>query len=466
MQPGTNPEDINAILNRFHSWADKHPAKGNGNGSSNGAGLDEVREFPYEEAIREYRDRRATRTPHSKAAPPVKDAVPGQQKPTAKAAPSPGPEVAPSPEPHRPFISSLELLAALNNVAPAAPLQDAPKPAAHPIAKPAVQDASKAAAEHAFQPAAQPTPKAAAQPTAKPALQDAPQNQAQQNKVQPAVEAGAQTAIAKPLPRKRPAVAKTATARAPKLKPAAAFRQILSEAVAQSAEATVPVAPPKPARKALAHSPHAKTATQQKTTAAARVQAANAKKAAAIAKPHNKFAPMGIRSALLRPQTAVAARSIARNPAPGKSAAPSAAKLRPPKPAPFRQSMAGRAPQPKAEGVPKKKPAPDRTRRITTRFSPAEERRIEKQAADLGLNVSAYLRHCALGAAAGPSPAAAQYSPAPTPLTQTPGRRRKSTAQTLPNFNDSAPAPSFIGGWLALLRNRFLGPPARLSEDA
>jgi hypothetical protein len=42
------------------------------------------------------------------------------------------------------------------------------------------------------------------------------------------------------------------------------------------------------------------------------------------------------------------------------------------------------------------KPAPDRTRRITTRFSLAEERRIGKCAAELGITVSSYLRQCAL----------------------------------------------------------------------
>jgi hypothetical protein len=37
----------------------------------------------------------------------------------------------------------------------------------------------------------------------------------------------------------------------------------------------------------------------------------------------------------------------------------------------------------------------------------------------------------------------------------------------MPNFNNySVSAPSVLGGWLALLRNRFLGPPVRFSNQA
>lgn len=468
MQPGTNPEDINAILNRFHTWADKHPAEGNGNGHSNGAGLDEVREFSYEEAIREHRNRGAARTPRPKAAPPPKNAAPAQQKSTVKAVP-PAPEVA--PEPQRRFISSLEILAALNNVAPSPPLQDAPKPVAYAAPKPAsnaapaaAQTAAKAASEHAPQFQSQSTPKAAVQPTRKPAPYDPP-FKVQQENVQPAVEvrlkAAAPTPTDRPSPARRPVAAKSAIARAPKPKPADAFRQMLADAVTQSApDAHLPAKRPGAGR---VRSSCAKTATPTKTAAAVRHPAfATAKKASVIAKPEPKAALAAVRSSLIRPQTAMAMESVAQNPAPRRSAAPAVGKIGKSKPVPSHQVMVGRAQQPKAQAASKRKPDPDRTPRITTRFSAAEERRIEKQAADLGLNVSAYLRQCALGAAA------AQNTLAREPLNARANQRAgKSTAQTMPNFNNySVSAPSVLGGWLALLRNRFLGPPVRFSNQA
>jgi hypothetical protein len=108
----------------------------------------------------------------------------------------------------------------------------------------------------------------------------------------------------------------------------------------------------------------------------------------------------------------------------------------------------------------KNKPAPDRTRRITTRFSPAEERRIEKCAANLGITVSAYLRRCALSALT-QKPLA--ETPAPLATARTRRLPRRATEQSV---QYAAPAQSLFGGWLALLRNRFLGPPIRFAEDA
>ncbi|MGA7351825.1 MAG: hypothetical protein WBX06_11750, partial [Acidobacteriaceae bacterium] len=58
MQPAANPDDIHTILSRFQTWAEQ-PANGNGNGHKNGAGpLEGVREIPYEEAMRQHRNRR------------------------------------------------------------------------------------------------------------------------------------------------------------------------------------------------------------------------------------------------------------------------------------------------------------------------------------------------------------------------------------------------------------------------
>jgi hypothetical protein len=117
---------------------------------------------------------------------------------------------------------------------------------------------------------------------------------------------------------------------------------------------------------------------------------------------------------------------------------------------------------PRLVDAPGKKGVPDRTRRITTRFTSAEERRIEKQASLLGLTVSAYLRHCALATV---TPLA---EPAPPPAMLA-GRNKapQRTAQSAYPPNPYATqGSSLIGGWLALLRNRFLGPPIQFSDDA
>jgi hypothetical protein len=135
-------------------------------------------------------------------------------------------------------------------------------------------------------------------------------------------------------------------------------------------------------------------------------------------------------------------------------------KSRIPKRPPFRQVLASTMQQPKAALASRNKPVSDRTRRITTRFSPTEERRIEKCAAELGITVSSYLRQCALA------------SVAPKPLPEAPAvptaaKNRKPTARSGETpMQHAAPAPSLLGGWISLLRNRFLGPPVRFSDEA
>lgn len=90
MQPGTNPDDIHDVLTRFNSWAGKQP--GNGNGHQNGNGADGVREIPYEEAIRQYRDRHraqgkrpeAAGTPPAMTQPPMEVPVPRKPSPVVE----------------------------------------------------------------------------------------------------------------------------------------------------------------------------------------------------------------------------------------------------------------------------------------------------------------------------------------------------------------------------------------------
>lgn len=55
MQPGSQSEDIHTILGRFHTWAGKNP--GNGKAGKLAVESDALREIPYEEAIRNFRQR-------------------------------------------------------------------------------------------------------------------------------------------------------------------------------------------------------------------------------------------------------------------------------------------------------------------------------------------------------------------------------------------------------------------------
>jgi hypothetical protein len=113
--------------------------------------------------------------------------------------------------------------------------------------------------------------------------------------------------------------------------------------------------------------------------------------------------------------------------------------------------------------APKKETNPDRTQRITTRFSPAEQRRIEKQAAESGLTVSAWLRHCALSGGTTPvHPKKAQAATAKSGSKQ----RRVAIANPAHVALFSQPTNSALGNWLTLLRQRFLSSPARFSEQA
>jgi hypothetical protein len=134
----------------------------------------------------------------------------------------------------------------------------------------------------------------------------------------------------------------------------------------------------------------------------------------------------------------------------------------------FRQVLANslRVPNQRAKG---KSPAkatpksdPQRMRRVTTRFSPTEERRLEKAAGKAGMTVSSYLRQCALAAE---QTKTARHASAPA-------RRTKRTR--LISAGPPAETPllaqagstSLVGGWLTLLRQRFLASPARFSERA
>ncbi|HEX4309273.1 MAG TPA: hypothetical protein VHZ25_04550 [Acidobacteriaceae bacterium] len=407
MQPGPNSDDINTILSRFHTWAEKQPADGNGNGHKNGAGSGELREMSYGEAILEHRNRRAAqtsrRTRNAAAGKSAAKAVTPAQDRTAP------PEAAADRIGNLPVVSDAESVDApaiadaprLSAAAESAPTQPAP----------ALEESS----DGSDAPRKAPPWKRVAGPQK--GKTEAPKQESKIIAVAPEVSAVvAEPSTVTPAPRAARAARKVLSKTAPaQIAVSASGKAALKSVVARVITA-------RPAAKAL------KTAAKSGSAAPAKVAAKSVA------------------------QRAVLSPRAAKKTAASSSAATKKSKARRP---PFRQVLAKSVQQPKG------KPAPDRTRRITTRFSPAEERRIEKQAADLGINVSAYLRQCALAASA-------QNALAPAiAATISNKKSRKSTADVPAESRlYYAPSGSFLGGWLALLRNRFLGPPARFSEEA
>jgi len=171
-------------------------------------------------------------------------------------------------------------------------------------------------------------------------------------------------------------------------------------------------------------------------------------------------APTG-RAAYSKPPT-----KTGRPPATATQAAHPGASSRRKKHPPFRQVLANtvqakpvqakpvraKAVRPAKPSLAKKQAAPDRSRRITTRFSTAEERRIEKQAAQVGLTVSAWLRQCALSQAE------------TEPRSERLKSRRAAELPARPPTLFSQ--PTGLGSWLTLLRQRFLASPERFAERA
>ncbi len=405
MQPAQPPEDLHTILSRFHTWSGKAPARGNGDGHAAGEPGEEIREIPYEEAIRQHRNRQAARAPKSPA--------PARAK-TSAASPAAHPPKATFPLPDTaedlpswiaslPIVPETESVIALKATPPADPRPELP---AAPL--PSLTATVSA-------PAPQSLPQSSSvrrSPAAK-----TPKNNAQKGTLTAALPDRSSLPISARVAADLPPAAFVSRRQPPSKTPPPSTKPKAVPASLQPPAQAKPV-PPEPARVAA-------------------------------------------KSARARP----ANRASAHAPAQPRRAAPDAASRptpRAPRRPRFSQILANTVQQPKAALAPKKKPAPDRTRRITTRFSPGEERRIEKCAAELGITVSAYLRQCALAVLAH------NASPEPPPLaTPPPAANRKARRQLVPVFSSyAAPAPSLLGGWLALLRNRFLGPPLRFSEDA
>lgn len=338
MQSGNEPEDIQTILGRFHTWAGKKP--GNGKLSVPQAGA--VREVSYEEAMRNYRQRHKA---------PARRAAAAQQE-ASSPAPAPEPPLC-SPEQAQPVPPAL-----------------APDLDVHFSAPP---EASREPAALVRRPSA---------PTAK-------------------------------------------------------------------------AAPALPPGKKIA----------RKTNAGS---------------PENVSAQPPLRAAVARqPKAAVPAESRSRRSAPAKKSTALAlqpAIAAPIKPA-FKKVLAKTVRTAQADASETRATASDRNQRITTRFSAAEQLRLERAAAQSGLSVSAWLRHCALlaerasvsrPAPAPPAKTAKPALPAPPAAIRRPAKttRRALSAPTAEPTLFSTPAPSGIGTWLSLLRQRFLASPSRFSERA
>jgi hypothetical protein len=416
MQPGTNPDDLHTILSRFSTWAEKQPVSSNGNHHKNGIGAEEVREIPYEEAIRQYRKRRAPQERQRVQAPTV----------AADPAKEVGPEV--KIEAYPPTVVPRE-----------PPVEAAPLCTSETVTIAATAPPQKGLAG-----------------IVPPELAPAHPPLATKDQV---------ARIAKP---KTPSKRKAADA-AQKSTPPEVANQVspnTEEDVATTAaeHAVTSVVQVRPLTKNHLASSPAKLTVQAPSQVKERVTSGRANPAIR-ARPQMKKHPASSRATPAIQAGSQTKRHTASVAAPAKHAATPASKPRGKRHPAFRHVLANsvqakplRTPKTRA---PKKQAAPDRNRRITTRFSTAEQRRIEKQAAEAGLTVSAWLRNCAL----------AQPGTRIDPVGRRAAKAENKGASTTPsNYPPetlfSPPRNSLLGNWLTLLRHRFLASPQRFAEQA
>lgn len=124
-------------------------------------------------------------------------------------------------------------------------------------------------------------------------------------------------------------------------------------------------------------------------------------------------------------------------------------KRKPPKAAEFRQVLAKAVGQTASAGTAKVKKA-ERAQRVSVRLSKGEERQLQAYAAQAGVTVSEYLRTRALEGSAQRGPVGVRAEDAAA---------RRVTAEP-------AATKNALGGWITLLRNRFLSSPVRFAERA
>lgn len=121
-------------------------------------------------------------------------------------------------------------------------------------------------------------------------------------------------------------------------------------------------------------------------------------------------------------------------------------KRKPPKAAEFRQVLVKSVVRAETGTVKKA----ERAQRVSVRLSKAEERQLQAYAAQAGMTVSEYLRTRALEGSAQRGPVGVRAEDAAA---------RRVTAEP-------AATKNALGGWITLLRNRFLSSPVRFAERA
>lgn len=102
----------------------------------------------------------------------------------------------------------------------------------------------------------------------------------------------------------------------------------------------------------------------------------------------------------------------------------------------------------------------ERRQRVSVRLSRAEERRLQQRASRAGVTISEYLRRSAL------DPEQQRLEPGHAGASQSRVRHGR-PATAAPLFASSTNQnSSMLGGWIALLRNRFLASPPRFAARA
>lgn len=407
MQPAANPEDIQAILGRFHTWADKQPS--NGNGQKNGAGTEELREIPYEEAIRQYRSRQAAQG--QRGAAPLSAPKPAALQKDATPQPQGSVEAPSKLLPEEPPVRAAETVKARKAVPTQARVESAPE---EPVQISAESEADRIVSQ---------------------------------------------------------AMAKAVRARrvAPRKATRAATSQLASTAAAEAIHVDAPGPPAKIAADAAVRRVESASATpaSNRERKSARRPAAQRMTAPPVPTVRAAKVPIPATSEVrglkaspaprIKPEMRMAAKLSAQSAASRKTAAQRPGKPHKAKHPPFRQVLAKSVQQPTLPVAREREVAPDRSRRITTRFTPAEQRRIEKRAAEIGLTVSTYVRQCTLAAAT----PAISTQPQATPA----GKGRTNTQSYYSQEMRTAPKQSLLGSWLTLLRNRFVPVPETFTED-
>lgn len=332
MQPGMNPprpaesEDIHTIMNRFQTWAGQQSVNGNDNGHRNSQ--EEVREIPYDEALRQLRNREGQGKRPAAAAKPA----PAVERPVVAAA--------------VPTVSASEdkkATAAVVPVKPSSTIETTPSPAEPESTTPAPRTPATSVAAPAGQVDPAPATKSAPKPKAIPA-------------------AKAVTAISLPK---------------------VSNKKLLTTLPKKSAAPEPPKAvAAKPAVSPMPAAVH-KSASPAKT-AASKVQAkgiASAKKASAGKRGKGTTQKtLATRTAAAAPPTSRPKKPAVRLKKPKASAQPK-----------FRQVLAKSIRKPNKHST-AKRAAAERDQRITIRFSAEEQRRLEESASRAGIRLSVWLR--------------------------------------------------------------------------